>query len=915
MKRLLNLFGVVMAAGLFLAGCEKDDSDNGVGPGGDGDGSSGVPADIVIARTFPALLANGLDQIEVKATVVDGQGRGLENVGVLFTTNRGTIEPFATTEDGGVATTIFTSEASTVDVSATVVATALSDSGTAKAQLGPLAAGVSLRELKPLPEGAVIIVTHRVLTPDLAAEAGRLQAEGRLAPPATLGTAEDPVDQASILMIGITVAMLADPDVIPADGISSSRVVARLIETTSRIPLSGQEVSFGATAGTITGRVTTDETGSASATLTGLTSGTASTVTVFYGRTLTAQTTVTFSALSLALTPALPSIRADGQSSVEIVARLVNAENNPVTGARIDFATNRGTIVSPVMTDANGEARATLRAGTQTGAAQVTASFGSLSQQATVNFVALPTVGSILLEAEDPELAADGADRTTITATVLDAASSPMPDGTPVAFSIISGGGTLISPQSVTTDGKAQVTYVASTTPGFVSIQSLAGVTTASIRLTLGTLEPGSLGLTAGSTTVLADGLASTTLSAQVSDAFGNPVSAGTTVNFSTTLGAIEAVTPTNAAGVATARLRSNRFETGLARVTARSGEALQSLDVRFVSEAANHIVMVELDRPRIGIIGTGAPQTATFTMEVRDRNGIPVDLEHAATVNFTIVPTGGATDASLAVTSAVTNDRGRVAAVVRAGSEAGVVEVRANIGAIVSAPIRVAVHGDLPDPDHFSIAFEKVNIAGLVYDGLRNGVTARVGDANGNPVPDSTAVWFTANYGLIQGSSFTDAHGEATVWEITAGPHPAAVGGDGLVLITAQTIAKDGSYITTSGNVMWSGHTILEITGPPAPFVIPNGGSVTVTFRVRDANGNPLVGGTQIGAVATAGEVGGDSEVTLPDTQDDAFTFFSVTLSDEDSAEEDPPVVTTLTITVTSPNGNATADISGTID
>ncbi|HEX7879834.1 MAG TPA: Ig-like domain-containing protein, partial [Candidatus Eisenbacteria bacterium] len=94
MKRLLKLFGVVMLAGLFLAGCQEDDNtDNGPGNGG-GDGTSGVPAEIVIARTFPALLANGVDEVEVKATVVDGQGRGLGNVGVFFTTNRGTIEPF-----------------------------------------------------------------------------------------------------------------------------------------------------------------------------------------------------------------------------------------------------------------------------------------------------------------------------------------------------------------------------------------------------------------------------------------------------------------------------------------------------------------------------------------------------------------------------------------------------------------------------------------------------------------------------------------------------------------------------------------------------------------------------------------------------------------------------------------------------
>lgn len=913
MKRLLSLFGALMLVGFLVAGCDKDNSDNGVDPG-NGDGSSGVPAEIVIARTFPAILANGEDQIEIFATVVDGQGRSLENVGVLFTTSRGTIEPFATTDADGVATTVLTSEASQVDISATIVATAISDSGAARAQLGPLAAGVSMRHLKPLPAGAVVLVTRKVLSPGQVVDAARLQREGRLAPAPSLGAAADPEDQASVPMKGVTLTVAANPGVIPADGLSSSQIVARLIETTSRIPIEGQDVRFGASAGSITGRVATDPTGSAVATLTGVTSGAITTVNAFYGRTLSASATVTFSALTLSVSPALASIRADGQSSVEVVARLINAEHNPVAGARIDFSTTRGSITSPVITDASGEARAVLLSAAQTGAANITASFGALTQSTTVNFVALPTVQSILLSVESASLEANGEARTTITATVLDGAESPMPDGTPVQFQITGGGGALISPNVVTEDGEASVIYVAATTPGVVTIRATSGAVNRSVSLTLVPIGAAGLTLTAGSSTVLADGLSSTILTATVTDAFNNPVAAGTTVNFTTTLGALEAVTPTNAAGVATARLRAGRFETGLARVTASSGDALRSVDVRFVSEAANHIVIVELDRPRIGIIGTGSPQTATLTLEVRDRNGIPVDSEHAATVSFTIVPTGGATDATLAVTSAITNDRGRVAAVVRSGTKAGVVEVRAAIGGIVSQPIRVAVHGDLPDPDHFSISFERVNIEGLVYDGIRNGVTARVGDANGNPVPDSTAVWFRANYGLIQGSSFTDDHGEATVWEVTAGPHPPIPGGNGLVLITAQTIAKNGSYITTSGNVMWSGHTILEITGP-ASFNIPDGGSVVVTFRVRDANNNPLVGGTSITAEATVGAVGGDTNVVLPDTQSQGYTFFSVTLSDDNPGDGDPAQVTTLTIEVASRNGNATTSISGTIN
>ena len=419
-----------------------------------------------------------------------------------------------------------------------------------------------------------------------------------------------------------------------------------------------------------------------------------------------------------------------------------------------------------------------------------------------------------------------------------------------------------------------------------------------------------------GTGSLLADGLSATMLTATVSDSTGDVVTPGTAVTFASTVGSIEAITPTDSAGVATARLRSERFRTGLARVVAGVGSVRQALDVRFVSEAANHIELIELDNPRIGVRGTASPQTAAFTFEVRDRNAIPVDASHAATVSFAVVPTLGATDAALASSSSVTNDQGRVMAVLRSGAESGTVEVTASVGGtIMSQPIRVAIHGDLPDPDHLSIAFEKLNIAGLVYYGLRDAVTARVADDHGNPVPDSTVVWFNCEYGIVQGSAFTTDHGEATVDHVTAGPAPAIPGGDGLVTITSQTVSKAGEYITASGRVMWSGPTILEITSPEPGFAVPNGGAVTIFFRVHDANDNPLVGGTTIAAQTTTGLLGGDNDVTLPDTQSPLYTFFAVTVSDNNTADTDPVQSATVTIGVKSQNGNARASLTGTID
>jgi hypothetical protein len=487
-----------------------------------------------------------------------------------------------------------------------------------------------------------------------------------------------------------------------------------------------------------------------------------------------------------------------------------------------------------------------------------------------------------------------------------------MPDGTLVTFTIVSGGGAVIAPAAPSVAGVAQAVYVAGTSPGAVSVRASSGAAQAVRAIDLTALEGAELSLTASPASALADGVADVALRVEITDRFGNPAAAGTPVSFSTTSGVVSNVLPTDAQGVATALLRAEARRTGIARVTAEALGLRRTLDVPFVSEAAAHIRAVSAEPNHIGVQGAGDDETASLLFEVEDSNGIPVDAAHAATLTFEIVVDGGATDATVEATAAETNERGEALATVNAGTRSGTVEVRARSGAIVSEPIRVAIHGGLPDPAHFSIAFERLNIEGLVFDGVRNGVSARVGDVHGNPVPLGTSVWFSSAYGLVQGSAGTEEHGEATVQEITAAPRPQIPGGDGLVEICAHTVSRLGTDIEVCGNVLWSGPSIVEII-EPAVLDVANGGAATIVYRVRDANDNPLVGGTAIQVTTTAGALGGAVSFALPDTQDPAYTTFEVVLSDDD-VETDLAKAVTVTVDVQSRNGNRTVSITGTV-
>ena len=616
MIRRLFLLGLGLAILALTFGCENSDDVTGTGDGGSG--VPNVPDSLALARTFPPLLADGIAEVEVGATVVDGVGRGLAGVGVAFTTNHGTITEFATTDAEGRAKATLTSAASTADIVATVSA-------------------VASTTVPTTGEGqvAAIVLSHEPLSKNLREQAAsHVPTTGHAL---AVATDEGTIgDEAHVPMTGVTLSLSANPGTIPADGITSSRVVATVIETTRRIPVDGREVRFGSSSGSITGHVVTNSEGAAVATLTGTPGETGADLTAYFGQTLTAQTAVAFSALTLELAVSSPTILADGVSETDVVARLVNQQGNPIVGAQIDFTTTGGTISSPVLTDARGEATATLVASVTPGVAEIQAHFGGvLSRTGSVTFAPMPTTARMLLRADAENLPADGASEARLIATALDAQSNPMPDGTVVSFTVTAGDGKIIGPTRVTSGGIAEAAFVAGTSAGPVTVQAASGSATASTVLTLRALDAGSIVLSTDHPTILADGEASAIVTAVVTDRFGHPVRPGTLVQFTTSAGVLSDARPTDETGSASVRLRSNPLRSGTGRVSAGAGDLVRTIDVKFVSEAAAHIEAVSVEPPSIGVLGASDHETATITFEVQDRNGIPVDADHRVTLSF----------------------------------------------------------------------------------------------------------------------------------------------------------------------------------------------------------------------------------------------------------------------------------------
>lgn len=222
-----------------------------------------------------------------------------------------------------------------------------------------------------------------------------------------------------------------------------------------------------------------------------------------------------------------------------------------------------------------------------------------------------------------------------------------------------------------------------------------------------------------------------------------------------------------------------------------------------------------------------------------------------------------------------------------------------------------------LPSQSHFTMSIEKRNFPGLASLDARNTVRVRVGDRFGNPVTPGTRINFSSRGGTIDGFALTDASGAAQATLYGGNPQPVdPVFGRGFSWVKASTVGEGGVTVQDSLLVLFSGTT--QITGPASGFTLRDGGTQQFEYSVNDENGNPLTGGTTI-TVTVSGSadvrLDGDTRVTIPDTQDKTrYTRFNFTLVDTKPLDTAPDQNLSITISVTSPNGNKTYTFTGTL-
>jgi adhesin/invasin len=309
------------------------------------------------------------------------------------------------------------------------------------------------------------------------------------------------------------------------------------------------------------------------------------------------------------------------------------------------------------------------------------------------------------------------------------------------------------------------------------------------------------------------------TLTATVTDQFGNPVASGIVLSFSTSLGSVSPITRVTVNGVATATLSSTIA--GLATVTATAGGVSATAQVTFTPDAPANLALVAMP----STLPVDDPSTLTAT--VTDQFGNPV--ADGTLVSFST--SFGALSNSNATTL------GGMATVTLSSTLPGTAVVTATVNSLC-ATAQVTFTPGAPANLALAAAPSTLTVGNL------SALTVTVTDQFGNLVADGTLVSFSTNLGSASPTAATTINGVATA------TLSSTIAGLATVTATAGGVSATAQVTFTTGPAAQ-----LLLTATPA-LIFSNGISQsTVVATVQDAFGNPVTGAL-VQFLATSGQL-----------------------------------------------------------
>ncbi len=216
---------------------------------------------------------------------------------------------------------------------------------------------------------------------------------------------------------------------------------------------------------------------------------------------------------------------------------------------------------------------------------------------------------------------------------------------------------------------------------------------------------------------------------------------------------------------------------------------------IQFVSVVTNPVTTPTMITIK-GTGGTNRSETARVTFRVVDSAGNPLGN---ALVNFSLNTALGGL--SLSSTSATSDSiTGNVVTNVISGTFSTAVRVTARTGNLSSQSDQLLISTGIPSQDGFSLSASTHNIEGWAIDGVTTTLTARLADHFHNPVPDGTAVYFTAEGGSVVPSCITVGGVCTTVLTSQELRPNSVINGYGRVTVLARAIGEE-AFVDLNGN------------------------------------------------------------------------------------------------------------------
>ncbi|MBM3134004.1 MAG: hypothetical protein FJZ89_01685 [Chloroflexi bacterium] len=808
----------------------------------------------VTVTAAPTSIVIGGNQATITATVVDQHGNRVgDNTPVTFTTSLGSVAPPTRLTTGGVATTTLTS--GNIVGTATVIALVDGRTGTTNVQF--LAAAPFTVTVTASPTSIPVSVGTATITATVTDQYGNLAANGTVVyyqaslggtfnPPtsttisgiatstltagniagtatvtATAGTAFGTTPVTFTAGAPFTVTLVASP---------TTTVVGTPADLTATVRdqfnnlISGVVVYYQASPGsTAPPTSTTSAAGVATSTVTSLIVGPTVVTATADSRWGTAIVTFTpglpFTVTLVAVPPSIPI----GGSTSTVTATVVDKYGNRVTdGTVVSFTTSLGSIAPPTRPTSNGLATVTLTSGNTAGIALVTATAGIAVGTLPVTFTAGPPF--TVTVAAFPTSTVVGAP-VVITAAVQDQSTNPVADGTVVTFTTSLGS---IAPPTGTTTGGTIAAVLTSNVVGVAIVTATAGGRWGTTNVTFTPGLPFTITVLA-SPLVMPIGGYTSTVTATARDQYGNLVSDGTRIDFSTNLGSVSPPFTGTVNGLATTALTSGNI-VGTARVYAYSGVASGFVDVTFTVGLPRTVIVVA--QPPSIPVATG---TAVITATVLDIGNNPV-------ANGTLVTFTSSLGSIIPIVT--TTNNGIAQATLNASTVAGTAVVTATAGTVSGTTTVVFMPG--PPANMLLLA----SPTSIPIGGDTAAVTATIRDLYGNVVANGTGVSFATTLGTFQQSG-------STIYNTTT------TGGVALTTLVSGLSIGTAQVSAAAGVVL----RVVEVTftiGPPASVTVTASppsisivtGSSTVTATVRDAGNNLVADGAVVSFATSLGTV-----------------------------------------------------------